>query len=289
MAVTIKSFTRASEVDHGISGDSDSRNVVYRAVLSEPVADENSDFGDALILSHAESTTPIAWDGMLRTGIGIDQIAPTIFRVTAQYSRKDPQALRNASATLSFDVSLENVKTYIAINQQKFGAEAPDHQKFINVTTEDGKTKVEGFDVPRPVQELEISIRKNYNDLTDAFLWGLEQKAGMLNNATWRGRPKGSVLFRGYRVQVSTDGETELVYKFGIKRPPTLPLTIGGVTIPVDSGPPSNIPTEIFGWDVIWAQWKTAEDPGVNDIAAGAKGVYVSRVFELTSFATLGV
>lgn len=278
---TIVKWTRASEVDHGISGDSDTRSVAYWAALDVPVPDENSDEGDANILTYAESHTAVMWDGMRRTGFSIEQKTPTRFLVTANYSRKELENLRTTSASLSYDVSLENVKTYIAISQAKFGAGAPEHGTFINVTTEDGKTKVEGFDIPRPVQELEISIKKNYTDLTDAYLWGLEQKAGTLNNATWRGRPKGSVLFRGYRVQLSSNGESEIVFKFGIKRPPTLPITIGGVTIPTG--------TEVFGWDVIWAQWKTAKDAGTNDIAAGAKGLYVSRVFELSNFATLGV
>ena len=281
MAVTIKKWTRASEVDNGISGDSDSRSVTWWAVLSEPVSGENSDEGDALILTHAEANTQIMWDGMRRTGFNIEQRTPTRFLVTANYSRKELENLRTGTVSLSFDVSLENVKTFLAISQQKFGTDAPDHQKFINVSVEDGKTKVEGFDIPRPVQELEISVKKNYNDLTDSYLWGLEQKAGTLNNAPWRGRPKGSVLFRGYRVQVSSDGESELVFKFGIKRPPTLPITIGGVTVP--SG------TEVFGWDVIWVQWKTGKDPTLNDMAAGAKGLYVARVFELSDFSSMGV
>lgn len=278
---TIVKWTRASEVDYGVSGDSDSRNVTYWAVLDVPVPAENSDEGDANILTYAETHTAVMWDGMRRTGFNIEQKTPTRYLVTALYSRKEPEYLRTISGTISSDVSLENVKTFIAISQTKYGADAPDHGKFINVTTEDGKTKVEGFDVPRPVQELEISIKKNYTDLTDAYLWGLELKAGTLNDATWRGRPKGSVLFRGYRVQISSEGESEITFKFGIKRPPTLPITIGGVSIPLG--------TEIYGWDVIWAEWKTAEDPGVNDIAAGAKGLYLARVFELSNFTTLGV
>lgn len=278
---TVKQFERASEIGNGITGGSDSRSVKYIARLSEPVADPNSDVGDSLILDYAEANTPGSWDNMLRSDISLDQITPDRWMVTVNYSRKEVTNLREAELKYSFRFGTENAKRYYAISQQKFGSQAANHGVFLNVVQEDGKARVEGFDVATPTQEFDISITKNYTDLTPSYFTIVENLAGKINNAPFRGRATGEVLFRGMEGSVSSRGDSELTYHFAVKKNPTLPLTIGGITIP--SG------TVVYGWDVIWVQWKTVEDNGVNDLAAGASGVYVARVSETGNFAALGL
>ncbi len=63
-------------------------------------------------------------------------------------------------------------------------------------------------------------------------------------------------------------------------------MTIGGVEIPLEV---SGTPVVVYGHDVIWAQWRMQEDSAVPDLKAGAKGVYVARVFELGNFTLLGI
>lgn len=285
---TISQFTRASEIGNGISGGSDERTVQYLAKLNEPVADPFSDDGDVLVLDYAENNTPITWDNMPRTGISLEQITPTRFRVTVNYSRKDPEKSgresREGATTdvkYSFKIGTENTRKFYALNQQKFGAKAVNHGTFVNVVTEETRLKVEGVDVPVPVQEFDIAVTQPYTTLTTTYMRTVEDLTGKLNNATFRGRAAGEVLFKGADGSISSRGDSEITYHFAVKKNPSLPMTVGGITIP--SG------TSVYGWDYIWVQWNTTDDPTLNDLQAGATGVYVARVLETGDFGLLGL
>lgn len=275
-------FDRVSEIDGGISGSSDDRTVIYLARLNAPVANPNDDSGDRLILDYAEDNTPIRWDGMPRSGISLEQKTPDRFRVTVSYSRRDPPPAREGEIKYAFKLNTENAKRYYALSQQKFGENAPNHGVFLNVTAQDGQgATVEGADVPMPVQEFDITVTKNYTDMTQSYLAIVENLAGKLNNAPFRGRAAGEVLFKGAEGSISSRGDSEITYHFAVKKNPSLPMTIGGIQIP--SG------TVVRGWDYIWVQWKTQVDTNAADLAAGAQGVYVAQVFESGNFATLGL
>jgi hypothetical protein len=275
-------FDRVSEIDGGISGSSDDRTVIYLARLNAPVSDPNDDSGDRLILDYAEDNTPIRWDGMPRSGISLEQKTPDRFRVTVSYSRRDPPPAREGEIKYAFKLNTENAKRYYALSQQKFGTNAPNHGVFLNVTAQDGQgATVEGADVPMPVQEFDITVTKNYTDMTQSYLAIVENLAGKLNNAPFRGRAAGEVLFKGAEGSISSRGDSEITYHFAVKKNPALPMTIGGIQIP--SG------TVVRGWDYIWVQWKTQVDTNAADLAAGAQGVYVAQVFESGNFATLGL
>lgn len=285
---TVTQFSRASEIGSGISGGSDERTVQYLAKLSEPVADPYSDAGDVLILDYAEDHTPLIWDNMPRTGISLEQITPTRFRVTVNYSRKDPdksgrESREGATSEVkySFKIGTENTRKFYALNQQKFGSKAVNHGTFINVVTEETRLKVEGVDVPVAVQEFDIAITQPYTTLTTTYMKTVEDLTGKLNNAPFRGRATGEVLFKGADGSISSRGDSEITYHFAVKKNPSLPMTVGGITIP--SG------TSVYGWDYIWVQWNTTDDPALNDLQAGASGVYVARVLETGNFGLLGL
>jgi hypothetical protein len=275
-------FDRVSEIDGGISGNSDDRTVIYLARLNAPVANPNDDSGDIAILDYAEDNTPLRWDGMPRSGISLEQKTPDRFRVTVSYSRRDPPPAREGEIKYAFKLNTENAKRYYALSQQKFGTNAPNHGVFLNVTTQDGQgATVEGADVPMPVQEFDITVTKNYTDMTQSYLAIVENLAGKINNAPFRGRAAGEVLFKGAEGSISSRGDSEITYHFAVKKNPSLPMTIGGIQIP--SG------TVVRGWDYIWVEWKTQVDTIAADLAAGARGVYVAQVFESGNFATLGL
>jgi hypothetical protein len=294
MAVTIKRFTRASEVTGGISGNSDARSFDYIVELSEPVASASSDEGDALILDHAELNVPTVWDGCRRGPFQLTQLTPRIFKVTANYSRKDPAALREqvaGSVRISYDFSTESITTYLARSQQIFGADAPDHGNYINVGSEDGKVVVDGTDIPRPTQEFSVSMTVNRATLTPLQRATVTYLVGKVNDAPFNGFLAGEVLFRGAQMTVSEDSdssETQVEYKFGVRANPVLPMTINGITIPATAGDPP-VPVVVWGWDYIWTQLAAQEDVAQADVKAGAKGLYVARVFEAGDFDILGL
>lgn len=289
MAVTVIRWTRASEVEWGISGDSDSRTVAWWAKLSAAVAAEDSDEGDKVVLDYAETHCPIAWDGLPRGPFSIEQKTPVDWLVTANYAKGDSQSSREDPATATaqwdFEVTLDSQRRYTAIAQQKFGTAAPDQEGFLNVVTDNGQARVEGVDVfyTRMIYRLRVSIPQA--TMTTAYINTVAGLAGKINGATYKGIPKGELMFLGWRGSVSSSGDSDMSFEFQRRKTPTLPLVVGvgtnAITIPTG--------TEIYGWDIVEAVWKTAVDVTVNDMKAGPKGVYVSRVFDFADFTALGI
>lgn len=290
MPVTVSRWKRASEVEWGISGDSDSRTVAWWARLDAPVASENSDEGDRAVLDYAETHAPQTWDGLPRGPFSIEQKTPVDWLVTANYSLGDSQSQREdpppgATAAWDFEVSLDTQRRYTAFNQQKFGAAAPNQEGFINVVNDNGQMRVEGVDVfaVRMIYRLQVSIPNA--TMTAAYINTVAGLAGKINDATFKGVPKGELMFLGWRGKVSTSGDSDMSFEFQRRRTPNLPLVVGvgPNAIPIPTG------TEIYGWDIVEAVWKTAVDATVNDMKAGPKGVYVNRVFEFGDFTQLGI
>lgn len=289
MPVTVIRFEHADETRHGIRGDSDSRQVPYIVELSEPVPDEHSDEADAAVLSYAEANVPDHWDGCTRAPFQIEQITPRHYRVTAVFNRRDPRYLREpGTLSIKYTFGTETVRMYRALAQKHYPASAPNHQKFINVGMQNGKLKVEGVDIPVPTCRLEIRRTVEAAVLDTTYRYTLASLGGKVNNAVFNGHPVGEVLFEGAEYGISIrsgdniEAETEVAYTFHIRQTPTLPLTLGGITIPAGE--------DIWGWDIIWAQWRPeAELTTTNDLIAGAAGLYASRVLESANFALLGL
>lgn len=286
MAVTIAKFTRADEIDNGISGSLDDREVSWWAILSEPVGPEGSDEGDALIIAHARTHTPDEWHGLPRTGINLRQTTPVAFLVTISYSLLDSQSGSAGSesptvTTWEFDYSIDTQRVYRAISQQKFGSNAPDHKKFINVVNDNGRMIVEGADSYAIRRTYRLRKSFPYTAFTTSYIDAIEGCVGKLNNATYKGVPAGELLFLGARGSIASTGESELSFEFQRSRPPTLPIEIGGITIPTG--------TTISGWDIVWQQSRAQVDASVNDLEAGAVGVYVAKHLESANFGVLNL
>ena len=273
MAVTIKTFTRASELSHGISGDDDNRDVAFWAVLSEPVADEFSDFGDKLIRLHVNANAPILWDGLPRGNISLQQITPVRFLVTVHYTKnKSDDQKATAGVKLSFEVTTNNHKVTVAQSQIGWPTAVTDtYKKFINVVHDDDKVKVEGVDFPFPEQEFSYTYTADRVFFTDEYLRRCRLMVTRINSFTFFTNPPGSVMFSGLRGTVENTGSSELTYLFKYRQNPntTAEQDIAGVTIPIGA--------DIWGWDVMWTKF-APEATNVAQLSTVAEGVYRARV-----------
>lgn len=287
---TVISFERADEIEHGISGGSDEREVSYWAKLDAPVAGENDDAGDVAVLDYAESHVPTAWDGLPRAGFTLEQVTPNTFLVTAKFSAVERQSQREAAAVATtqweFEISAETQRRYLAVSQQRFGAKAPEHGLYINVRDENGVLRVDGVDAFLPRRIYRIRKTFPYTAFTDTYINTIEGLVGKMNNATYKGVPAKELLFLGTRGSIASSGESEISFEFWRKRPPALPITIPGGAGESDIVIPTG--TDISGFDIIWAAMREGVG-AVNDMEAGAKGVYVSRIVELGNFSLLGL
>lgn len=173
------------------------------------------------------------------------------------------------SATSKVTHSLETVSTYFIGTA---GEEPPDFNQAINVR--DGKP--EGVDVYVAETSFTIEVEVYAWMLTNAVIQSIEEKAATVNNATFRGRAAGEVLFEGLRGAVDYDEPvSSLNYSFKVQKNMT-----GG-----DIGPFTGVDKE--GWDYAWIYSEQVEVDGV--VFEQAKLLSIERVHERSNFGDLGV
>lgn len=297
----VTKFERASEIAFPIRGTSESREVTYLATLSEPVVGEHDPIGDRVVIIAARAAVPDDWDGIPIEDLELLQLTPTVFRVTVKYaSSKNDSSLSSGDGTpatgrWSFKLGSENSRIYVAYSQLAFspagGPTAPSHGNYLVVSRSEAGLKVEGSDVPTAVQEwtYRAKVHRSFLDTPlplpyppGTYYTTLVESLGpCVNNAVYRRRQPGEVLFLGLEGEVPDSGYAELSWHFAIKATPVFPGdTLGGCSIPSNHG--------IYGWDIVWADWKEVV-PGANDIAVGARGIYAGRVLLAKDLALLGL
>jgi hypothetical protein len=153
---------------------------------------------------------------------------------------------------------------------------------FINVQSKDEGKIVAGADFLAPSRTIDIKVGMSQGTFTTGYELALDGLVGSVNNATFLNRARGEVMFYGLSGQRASAGDSELTYRFKIRKNPTLPMPVAAnITIPGG--------TDVIGWDIITVTYKVADDPLVEDLKVGAEGCYISRVVELKNFSALGL
>ena len=296
--MAIASFALRSEVTAGVSGDSDSRQLEYIAVLDAVAAD-----GDIQVLDHAEVNTPAIWDGMDRGKLDIEQIDPKRFYVTANYAREDEAAQREDPATGTrthqFAVSLEQATIRRAKTQQRYPAETTpgigNHGNFIDVVKGPNGLEVNGGPTFVPVQTFTIRlsaprafyIRTHPAVPGEQYLDVIESLQGHVcdNTVTFNGqvRQRGEVMFLGYEGTIEETGNSTISYQFGVKKNPPVPYVVEG--IPIQN--PVGTDIQVAGWESVWIDWEEEEDTAEKQVIAKAKSVYIYRDWDYVDFTRL--
>lgn len=131
----------------------------------------------------------------------------------------------------SFDTGGGTERMTLALEVKHKSDSMPDVQGAIGF---DGE-RVNGVDVPAPLQR--FSVRKQYreSDVDAAFRAVIDTLSTKINNAVWNGYPKGSVLFLNASGSLSR-GIYTITYNFESRRPRTEPYSLGGLTIPAHEG-----------------------------------------------------
>src|SRR6218665_154221 len=163
--------------------------------------------------------------------------------------------------------SLETVGSYAPIPRV-----AADHKGAIGVT----KNGIEGVSTPVPGFSWSLTLRVDASLVTDSYVQDLENLTGSVNNATYRGRPAGSVRFAGADGQRQGD-EFEIQFDFESEQN-VEDRTVGDIT-GIDKD----------GWDYLWVQYEEQEDNDSNSIASRPISAYGERVSPRADFALLGV
>lgn len=196
---------------------------------------------------------------------------------------QDPQNV-GVAISLNFDSTGGTQRITSAYSESRYSAPgkpaAPDMKKAIHVTAD----SVEGCDIIVPVFEWSEDFEIPGGKLNLPYVKDVASLTGKVNDAPFRGLPKGDVLFLGVsggqtynpnQAQQYTDAQvSRLSYRFAYK-PTQENFTFGG-TIQI---------AKKEGWEYIWA---TYEDSNQNGVTLKTPAhAYVQRVYEYGDFSLL--
>lgn len=196
---------------------------------------------------------------------------------------QDPNNI-GVAISLNFDSTGGTQRITSAYDERRFSAagkpQAPDMKRAIHVTAD----SVEGCDIVVPVFEWSEDFEVPGGRLDLGYVKKVADLTGRVNDATFRGLPKGDVLFLGIsggqtfnpnQAQSFSDAQVcRLSYRFAYK-PTQLNFQFGGV-VTVDKKE---------GWEYIWATYEDANIQGVS--LKQPAHVYVQRVYEYGDFTQL--
>jgi len=153
---------------------------------------------------------------------------------------------------------------------------AVDHKGAIGIT-EDGS--VEGTDVPDRAFKWTETWQLLLADYSFTYAGVLDVLTGTVNDAPFRGKAAGTVLFEGAEGGQSSKDPLllEVTYHFAYS-PATSGETIGAIT-GIAKG----------GWEYLWVEYAAADGGAAKRLARQPKQVNIDRVIDSADFSTLGI
>lgn len=183
---------------------------------------------------------------------------------------------------ITFDTTGGTQHITSALGEKRYGTDAPDMRKAINVTED----SVDGCDITVPVFEWSEEYEIPGGRLTAAYLKAVADLTGTVNDAEFRTFPKGEVLFLGttgsqtFNPNTQTYSEAsvaKIAYRFARSKNKT------GQTEPAVDGIGAGYDKE--GWEYLWIHYD--KDVQGNSPLAVPKWIYVDKVYEYGNFTTL--
>lgn len=198
---------------------------------------------------------------------------PVVKHIGGGYYESTVQwGLADQFADVSFSTSGGQQLVTQSLNTQIFGPDAPNHLGQIGVT----KNGVEGVQITVPVFQWSESHLLENAVVTESYIDSLYTMTGTTNDATWRGKPQGEVLFMGATGQRRSADDWSLTFTFSRSQNVTS-LTVGDIT-----------GINKKGWEYMWVKY--VDDTDINDyLIRKPIGVYVERVYEESDFSDLGI
>ncbi len=277
--ITADGSGNSREVKFFVTG-TDDIDEATNAILSELQA--------SLQLAHASRI-------VIADALQIEQIGPQSFSGSMDYAAlqaegggggggggaNKPTAV--GEVTFSFDGSGGSFNLLEAFAQTKYGTNAPDHEKRINVN---GDGEVEGVEIVVP--QLSLTLTQKFAGATITLPWlrSLVLATGCTNSDTWFGFEPGEVLFLGPTGQQPlhfmsdgnvTLGDRDVSFRFAVS-PNLTGLTFGDITGVAKSG-----------HDYLWVKYAQKKDSTGKAMTKAPIGVYVSQVYRRIAFSGLGL
>jgi hypothetical protein len=224
---------------------------------------------------------------VIADSVDINEIAPGLWEATIEYvppdktdEKRQPKAVGEVS--FSFDGTGGTYTLTEAFSQQRYGVNAPDHGKSINVS----EGSVEGVEIVIPQLSFTLSQRFDGATITLPWLRSVIFATGTVNADEFLGFAPGEVLFLGPSGQqpikfmdngTVAAGERDVEFRFAVS-PNLRDLNIGGIEV-----------TQKAGHDYLWIQYEETEDSEGKALTRKPIGVYVAQVYRRTPFAALRI
>jgi len=228
-------------------------------------------------------------DGYPYQGYSYEEIAVDKYDIEINYSFADggnPAApIQEGEAQYSFETSLESVKIFRSLGRidSHFDAtlqpntnQAAVSALFPGAINVDAEGKVRGTTIQVPVTRFKYRYRIPGATVDLAYQILIEDLAGHVNNAIYKGREIGSTRFDGARGSVSLGGSWDMDFLF-TRRPNITNETIGGIT-----------GVNADGWDHIWPYFIPFRDDN-GDITPNPAYVFTDRIYPRADLSELGI
>jgi len=197
-----------------------------------------------------------------------------VFLGYAEYRRKARKETGDTTTQFEVGGATEHITQSIStISKTPVSGTAPDHKGAIGV---DEKGNIAGVDIVAP----QLRFSKTYYiaaaAVTDAYIRTLAGLAAHVNDATFMGFAAGEVLFIGARGSQRGEEDWEITFDFAAS-PNKTNISIGGViTVPAKKG-----------WEYLWVQYETIEDPTAKKLTRRPIAAYVEKVYDTGDFGAL--
>lgn len=234
------------------------------------------DEDDAVVRLATEAALPAFYAGLVFQDYRLEPLGAGFWDITARYGKRAPLlADEPSSLSWSFDTtggtqritqSLETVASYAPE-----GDEAPDFHGAIGVNGD----RIEGAEIPVPDLQLTITARFSAARVTLEYLATLYRMKATVNNAIWKGFPKGELLFLGAIGSQRGSEDPEISFKF-LGSANQNNLTVGDI---------AGIEKE--GHQYLWVLYE--DDVDSETLVKVPRAAYVEKVFDYSDFSALGL
>jgi hypothetical protein len=153
------------------------------------------------------------------------------------------------------------------------GKTAPNFEGAIGVDD----NSVNGVDITVPVYSFTETHYFDDSFVTESYKGILFNLTGKVNSGSWRNYAGGEALFMGASGSKRGKGDWEISFKFAAS-PNKSNITIGSIT---------GISKK--GWEYLWVKYESDEDTAAKTLIKKPTAVYIEKVYEEASFASLGI
>lgn len=223
----------------------------------------------SLVLQQIASVTPSINLGLKE--YTVRRIGANAWRANVRW--EEGEAKDEEDVVISFDTTGGMEKVYQGETIDYIGGDPVDPQGVINF---DGK-QVQGVDVVVPKFGWKLNGKVDAAHVTFAYVGTIFELTGTMNDAAYKGFPRGTLLFLGCTgtIRIPSTNDADLTYHFA-GSPNKENFDVGGINVP-----------EKLGWDYLEVQYK--DDESENKLLKIPRQVNIQRVYEFGNYGLLGV